>query len=110
MAKQVRDPIATWWRISTYGPPEITPVPVVHVATSFVITLEKRQSWVSHPVIAVGYEYLQRRDNIFPSFAEAKAEAIKKAQSVADSAKSILERAESQLIKWQAVKEPEGEQ
>lgn len=69
--KAVREPIATWWRIYNW-PAWIGPVQVVAFTDSYATHLVKRLFDGSFLEVRV------RRDDIFPTLAEAKAEAIRR--------------------------------
>jgi len=95
----VREPIATWWRIERYSV-KITPVKVVAFTASFVTHLEK--VWFDDRL----KETRERRDDIFPSFAEAKAEAIRRASQQVSNAQAELQRCRSALGMWESIKKP----
>jgi hypothetical protein len=97
--KQIREPIATWWKIGHYRA-EIEPVEVVAFTTSFVTFLSK---WGASVL-----ERRERRDDIFPSFLEAKEEMVRRAEVDVKEAKDSLQEARSFLGQVESLKEPEG--
>lgn len=76
-AKPVRDSIATWWRISDYSP-EIEPLPVVAFTKSFVTYLRKQWTFSGPDRFE---ERRGKRDDILPTFAEAKEKLIRIAEA-----------------------------
>ena len=102
--KAVRESIATWWRIQNYSP-KIDPLEVVYFTASFVTYLEKQWCFKGPDVLR---ERRARRDDIFPSFDEAKAEAIRRATVKVEYAKNELQRCRSALEQWESIKQPEA--
>jgi hypothetical protein len=95
----VREPIATWWRISRYKP-VIEPLKVVAFTASFVTYLEP--SWSGDKM----RERRENRGDIFPSFDIAKNEAIGRAEAMIASAKSELQRRRTFLGNLESLREP----
>ena len=100
--KVVREQFATWWEICSYQA-ELTPKKVVAFSPGFVTCLV---NWCGEEP----RERRQSRDNIFPSFEEARAEAIRRCQKNIDSLDERIMRARGQLRQWQSLKEPEAKQ
>lgn len=98
--KDLREPIATWWGINSYRV-ELQPVQVVAFTEHFITHIEK-DAWNGDC-----RERRERRDDYFPTFEEAKAEAIKRAQSKVDRAKEELQRLRSTLGQWESLRKPE---
>ena len=101
-SKSVREPSGTWWKVQRYHS-ELTPLEVVYFTASFVTYLEKHWSMKED----VFQERRESRDDIFPSFLEAKTEAIRRAENKVESAKQDLRRYRSELGQWKSLKEPE---
>jgi hypothetical protein len=99
--KKVREPIATWWKIHSYKP-EIDPIQVVAFTGSFVTYLEK--TWrMSGP--DVFRESRERRDDIFPTFQEARDAAIQRAERSVEWAEADLHRKRTFLGNIRSLKE-----
>jgi hypothetical protein len=99
----VREPIATLWKIYEYKV-GISPLRVVAFTPAFVTYIHEEWAF-SGPGRIV--ERRERRDNIFPSFAEAKAEAVKRAKEQVESAEAQLRQNRSALGQWESLREPE---
>lgn len=97
-----REPIATWWRIGRYKI-GISPVSVVAFTGSFVTLLRESRGLSSGHMV----EMRERRDDIFPSFEQAKEEAVRRAESSVSIARDDLQMARSKLRQWQSVKDPQ---
>ena len=100
MKKPARGPIATWWKIQRWCV-RIDPVKVVAFTEKTVTSLD---AW--------GRESRRKKgDNqgsdYFPTFEEAKAEAVRRCQARVDSLKSQTQQENSALGQWQALKQPE---
>ena len=105
MNKPVREPIATWWRIKPYEA-TIEPVEVVAFTASFVTTrVNQERDKNKTPQWA---ERQERSDDTFPSFTEAKAEAIRRVTVQVNIAKDNLQRNRSLLGQWESLKESEA--
>ena len=98
-SKVVREPIGTWWSIQSHSV-SIVPVDVVSVTDSFVTYIQVDTYSKSK------HESRESRRNYFPSFGEAKAEAVKRAQSSVESLVNELQRRRSALGQWESLKEP----
>ena len=101
--KAVREPIATWWKIALYDV-QITPVKVVAFSAEFV-TIRYNSTWSGPPQ---WFERRERRVNCFPTFAEAKVEATRRAEREVEAAKRNLQNRRSALRQWESLKEPDG--
>ena len=101
--KTVREPIATWWKIALYDV-QITPVKVVAFSAEFV-TILYNSTWSGPPQ---WFERRERRVNYFPTFAEAKVEATRRAEREVEAAKRNLQNRRSALRQWESLKEPDG--
>ena len=99
-SKVVREPIATWWHIASEYRTEIEPVEVVMITPAFITYLDRRWS-VS--------EQRRARKDFFPTFAEAKAEAIRRAERDVECDKVTLQKSHSLLGQWKSLKEPEAD-
>lgn len=95
--KIVREPIATWWKIEPYKV-GISPVQVVWFTGSFVTRIEE--------YCGRRHERRERRDDTFPTFEEAYAEAIRRAEIEVKAAQESLQRARTKLGHIQALKQP----
>ena len=99
-SKIVRQPIATWWHIASEYRAEIEPVEVVAITPAFITYLDRRWCVVS--------EQRTSRKDFFPTFADAKAEAIRRAERDVERDKESLQQSRSLLGQWQALKEPDA--
>lgn len=99
--KPVREPIATWWRISYY-PLGLDPLRVVAFTTKFVTFVHKPWTFSGKEVCM---EVRRCRDDVFPTFAEAKAEAVRRATLAVESAEHQLQQARTKLGQWQSLTE-----
>jgi hypothetical protein len=100
--KSVREPIATWWEIEWYRA-GIKPVKIVAFTNSFVTVLHPE--WRLSGLDGLR-EQRQSRDDVFPTFEEAKSEIIQRAQRTVDNLECRLHEAKSFLGRVQAIKEP----
>ncbi len=98
----VREPIATWWKINPYRA-EITPVKVVAFTAAFVTTLHKEWRFTGPDVLR---ERRERRNDVYPTFAEAKAAYIQMMSKRIDYAKDELQRHRSMLGQIESMTEP----
>ena len=98
---EVRDSIAIWWRINRWEP-KITPVQVVAFTPNFVTFLETVTWWGEKSRLK---DRRERRDDIFPTFEEAKSEAIQRTQRLIDSLKEELQRKRTILGQIESLKE-----
>ena len=78
----------------------IKPLKVVAFTASFVTFIHDGSSWGGGIC-----ERRERRDDIFPSFDEAKAEAVKRASAEVEGCKEELQRLRSALGQWESLKE-----
>jgi hypothetical protein len=99
-SKVVREPIGTWWRIEEYNC-KLSPVDVVAFTDCFVTFL---QDWYVRGL----QERREARADYFPTFAEAKAEFVRRASSNVQSAKDELQRRRTVLGKVESLQEPTG--
>ena len=98
---QVREPIATWYKIGQYDAPSIDPVQVVAFTKSYVTFLYDPWGAKENEVV----KRRERRDDIFPSFAEAKAEFLSRCEKRVTAAKDELQRARTKLGQVQSLEE-----
>jgi hypothetical protein len=98
----VREPIGTWWKIKRYDV-KIEPVKVVAFTAAFVTYLETPWCFSGPKKLQ---ETRERRDDIFQTFAEAKAEAVRRAAAEVESCKKELQRLRSALGNWESLEEP----
>ena len=99
-SKVVREPIATWWHIASKYRAEIKLVEVVAITPAFITYLDRGWSI---------WEQRRSREDFFPTFADAKAEAIRRAERDVECAKYSLQESRSLLGQWQSLKEPEAD-
>jgi hypothetical protein len=99
--KAVREPIATWWKIDSYKV-EILPVKVVAFTAAFVTYLEV--PWTEK--VGEAMETRERRSDIFPTFQEAKEEAVQRASAQVVSLQERLHREKTALGQWASLQEP----
>ena len=100
--KAVREPIATWWKIDSYKV-EILPVKVVAFTASFVTYLEKLYTLRGYDEVR---ETRESRNDIFPTFQEAKEEAVRRAYAQVVSLQERLHREKTALGQWASLQEP----
>ena len=98
-SKEVREPIGTWWKIEQYGM-KIVPLKAVAFSRIFVTHIEDDSS------LGGGIrERRERRDDIFPTFEEARAEAVARATRKVENTRLELQRLRSELGQWASLKE-----
>jgi len=93
----VRESIGTWWKISDYSP-KFEPIDAVAFTASFVT---HRLDWWGKLV-----ERRESRDDIYPTFMEAKLEAIRRSEQRIASAKGRLHLERTFLGQIQSLQEP----
>jgi hypothetical protein len=99
-SKAVREPIGTWWKIERYAV-KIKPVRVVAFSAAFVTYINDGSSWGGGIC-----ERRERRDDIFPTFEEARTEAVARATRKVENTRQELQRLRSELGQWASMKEP----
>lgn len=99
--KPVRKPIAVWWKLDRISP-KIEPLQVVAFTGSFVTYLKDAWGLRANTLT----EHRESRDDIFPTFAEAKAEAVRRAARNIDQTKEKLQRYRSWLGNIESLREP----
>ena len=100
-SKQVREPIGTWWKIERYRE-SITPLRVVAFTGSFVTYIEKQCGFKEGQMV----ERRERRDDIFPTFDEAKDEFCSRQTRAVKSLVEELQKERSRLGVIQSLREP----
>lgn len=101
---QVREPIATWWKIEWKRSDKIMPLRVVAFTERFVTYIDKMWSFSEAEIYR---ECRESREDIFPTFAEAKAAHESRTEGRIDSLKEELQRERSLLGQIQSLKEPQ---
>ena len=100
MSKKVRGPIEVWFKVEPWQL-KIVPLQVVSYSAAFVTYLYKWSPSAPHT------ERRESRADIFPTFAEAKAEIVKRVSHQIDNLKSELQRKRSELGQWESMQEPQ---
>ena len=99
-SKVVREPIGTWWKIERYMT-AIKPLRVVAFSAAFVTYINSE--WGGGQS-----ERRERHDDIFPTFEEARAEAVARATRKVENTRQELQRLRSELGQWASLKEPKS--
>jgi|SRR5580692_9191738 hypothetical protein len=96
-----RPVIATWWKIKDW-PLGLEAVQVVAFTNKTVTFMEKQWTLTAPDKFA---ERRQLRDDIFPTFAEAKSVAVSRSESRVAAAKDELHRRQTALGQWKSIQE-----